>query len=430
MSEEEGVIGFYFPDRWEPVDTLCRYPELANFWLAPMKIGCPAEPDQVEFRNAEAAFQALKFWGKASLFSSLSGTEAFKLKKQLGDRNADRSYGGYGSNWNAMLAVVRAKFTQNPVMRAKLLATNGTFLLEHNSVCGRDMIWSNNSDGEGTNWLGAALMQVYDEIAGTDLWTSFIARNTRTANSGPTGPEWQNKVRQATQQIATQLMAPSVSYGAICVRPGCGSPSWNGQQNEFCTNSCKNRYPPFASSIPHASATRRTSSAAGVALCIRPNCGSPSWNGQQNEFCSMSCKNGIQPPPAAIPFQRQSFASSIQQPSATRRSSSSSATRRSSSATRRSSLAAGVALCIRPNCGMRSWNGQQGEYCSMSCKNGIQPPPAAIPFQLQSFASSSQQAPAARQSSNMCVVCKRQPSYKGMPGKACSQTCRRIGCLP
>ena len=49
-----------------------------------------------------------------------------------------------------------------------------TYLLEHNAATGRDKIWSNNNDGEGTNWLGLQLMVVRDRLSGKQEWTRYI----------------------------------------------------------------------------------------------------------------------------------------------------------------------------------------------------------------------------------------------------------------
>jgi len=81
------------------------------------------------------------------------------LKKSLGGTE-DWTYGGFGSNWKAMEAVLRAKFAPGTVMARALHDTGAAFLLEHNAVSGRDQIWSDNHEGDGKNWLGMQLMLV------------------------------------------------------------------------------------------------------------------------------------------------------------------------------------------------------------------------------------------------------------------------------
>merc|ERR1719160_1458437 len=130
----------------------------------------------VSFSNAEAAFQALKFWRiRLDAFRAAGGAEAFRLRKELrGHAKEDRSYGGYGSNWAGMMAVLSAKFKEGSLMAEALKATGDAFLLEHNSVQGRDGVWSDNNDGTGQNWLGLQLMLVRDRLTGLNEWTNWI----------------------------------------------------------------------------------------------------------------------------------------------------------------------------------------------------------------------------------------------------------------
>jgi predicted NAD-dependent protein-ADP-ribosyltransferase YbiA (DUF1768 family) len=60
-----------------------------------------------------------------------------------------------------MLIANRAKFTQNPVLREKLIATGDAELIEHTK---RDNVWGDGGDGSGKNELGKILMQVRDEL--------------------------------------------------------------------------------------------------------------------------------------------------------------------------------------------------------------------------------------------------------------------------
>ena len=61
-----------------------------------------------------------------------------------------------------MVEANRAKFSQNPVLRAKLIATGNDELIEHTK---RDPLWGDGGDGTGANALGRALMQVRAELA-------------------------------------------------------------------------------------------------------------------------------------------------------------------------------------------------------------------------------------------------------------------------
>lgn len=63
--------------------------------------------------------------------------------------------------YQVMLDCVRDKFTRNPDLRAKLLATGDAYLEEGNTW--GDQIWG-VYQGKGTNWLGKILMQVRGEL--------------------------------------------------------------------------------------------------------------------------------------------------------------------------------------------------------------------------------------------------------------------------
>ncbi|HEX4053281.1 MAG TPA: NADAR family protein [Tepidisphaeraceae bacterium] len=63
--------------------------------------------------------------------------------------------------YQVMLDCVRDKFTRNPDLRAKLLATGDAHLEEGNTW--GDRIWG-VYQGRGTNWLGKILMQVRTEL--------------------------------------------------------------------------------------------------------------------------------------------------------------------------------------------------------------------------------------------------------------------------
>lgn len=72
----------------------------------------------------------------------------------------------YRADWAAvkyqvMLDCVRDKFTRNPELRARLLATGDAHLEEGNTW--GDQIWG-VYQGKGTNWLGIILMQVRAEL--------------------------------------------------------------------------------------------------------------------------------------------------------------------------------------------------------------------------------------------------------------------------
>lgn len=206
-----GIVAFYYPDRPESWDIACQAGFLGNFWPQPagenIVLTPPGFPDtRHTFKNAEAAFQALKFWKHANKFENCSGGEAFQLKKRLG--TPDWSYGGFGSNWAGMLGVLHEKYKPGSECSKALLETGDAFLLEHNSVAERDKIWSDNCDGEGTNWLGLQLMLIRDELGGAaevegrlGTWTEFIREmvdiSCGSLRSQGSSNGWQRAVKEA-----------------------------------------------------------------------------------------------------------------------------------------------------------------------------------------------------------------------------------------
>jgi len=291
-----GLIGFYFPGRLEAWDKVCGSSFLGNFYdMSPERLVLSAKaPDGCQvthtFRNAEAAFQALKFWAVADQFENVSGGEAFRLKQDLAG-NEDWSYGGKGSNWIAMLEVLRAKFDTRTRFGQKLVETGDAFLLEHNSSRGRDGVWSDNCDGEGTNWLGIMLMFLRDELSGRCDWTTFLTRYLDFSGGQPlsavAAEEWQSVVRSASASLVSHMnmlsspapaagpaiAAPATHHNTVdgvflCLKPGCGKPSWNGQPREFCSKACRKC----------------------TALCAT-GCGMPTFNGQIGEYCSRTCRD-------------------------------------------------------------------------------------------------------------------------------------------
>merc|ERR1711879_1039894 len=86
-----------------------------------------------EFRNAEAAFQALKFWRikNARELENDTGARARERGEQLAGRE-DSTYTGFGTRWLAMQHVLRAKFTPGTELANALLKTESDFLLQYN----------------------------------------------------------------------------------------------------------------------------------------------------------------------------------------------------------------------------------------------------------------------------------------------------------
>ncbi|CAE8710445.1 unnamed protein product [Polarella glacialis] len=203
------LVAFYFPGRSAPCDEKCRADFLGNFWdlgSGRLKLTPPGS-DPRYFRTAEGAYQALKFWkaSEATAFEGLPGEQALKLSRHLSDKGIemDPHFAGYGTAWQAMRAVLAAKFSKGSDMANALRKTENAFLLEHNSFTGRDDIWSDNCDGSGKNWLGLLLM-----LRRTELF-SYSPSWLRASVDDQTGSfpnrEWADKVQEAARRINLEL---------------------------------------------------------------------------------------------------------------------------------------------------------------------------------------------------------------------------------
>lgn len=123
---------------------------LSNFYNAPVVY------QGIRFENNEAAFQAAKCPERMRDFCGLTPRDA----KRLGRRIALRP------DWEAvkydvMYQVCKAKFSQNPDLLEKLLATGDAELVEGNTW--GDTVWG-VCKGVGENNLGKTLMRVRGEL--------------------------------------------------------------------------------------------------------------------------------------------------------------------------------------------------------------------------------------------------------------------------
>jgi ribA/ribD-fused uncharacterized protein len=138
---------------------------------------CPVTLWGIQFQCAEAAFQAAKFAPNADLmrrFQNLDGEAAFNLGRELSRTwSAEEITQWLSRNLQVMHEVVAAKFNQNPDLKQLLLATRGSYLVEHVPVRSRDGFWGDNFDGTGQNRLGRIVMEVRGQLDGTGI----VARN-------------------------------------------------------------------------------------------------------------------------------------------------------------------------------------------------------------------------------------------------------------
>lgn len=202
------IIALYFPGRVLKWDKLCASKFLGNFYEERLEFALPDRPDRVlEYGNAEAAFQSTKFSAISHEFTyPTTAKQAFQISRD-NIVSADFTYGGHGSNWNAMLAVLRAKFA-SCTLAELLKGTGDDYLQEYNSNTGKELIWSDNCDGEGRNLLGIQLMIIWDELnhrqaCDLDTWTSYFRRfidlETGEARNEQFGHELQVTTRLAAK---------------------------------------------------------------------------------------------------------------------------------------------------------------------------------------------------------------------------------------
>jgi len=183
-----------------------RLAMLASFADVPGGLSLSAPCDRgppKAFRNAEAAFHALKFWALGATFSRLSGAAAHEKQLRL-QQHADPTFAGYGGAWSAMLAVLGAKFSAETMAAQALLSTEDAFLLaraDGAEASGSERIWSDGGDGEGGNRLGLMLLLARDGLSGRCGWTTYLQGlfdlSTGLAVSAEAGEEWQDLVRRA-----------------------------------------------------------------------------------------------------------------------------------------------------------------------------------------------------------------------------------------
>lgn len=131
-----------------------QYRFLSNFYI------CPVTYDGVMYSSAEAAYQAQKTTAPEdrALFAEMKPDVAKQMGKAVKLR----------PDWpevkqQHMQEILRAKFTQNPQLKAKLLETGDQLLVEGNT-------WHDNEWGicqcpkcrqvKGQNLLGKALMDL------------------------------------------------------------------------------------------------------------------------------------------------------------------------------------------------------------------------------------------------------------------------------
>jgi len=413
-SKQVPVAAFYFPGHEAPCDVVFQHGIFGNFY--------PVQGLTVKrhhFQNAEAAFQALKHWKRVNQFTNLDGAGAFQLKKRLeaDGEQPDRSYCGLGGNWQGMLKVLEAKFcARNAQMRSALLYSGAAFLVEHNSVVGRDRIWSNNNIGDGQNWLGMQLMLLRDQLLQEEGrpstgWSHFITeicginRDIGKAQNGDGEARWQQAVQDATASVRRVLGEEDLSSTShSSAQPSAAALPVFGEASAGCNSvaaalcsRCQVRTT-FNGLPGHCSKTCRDldvqansgQAAAAVERCKR--ClQRPTFDGRPG-YCSIGCRDA--PQTQAV----STTAAAAAQPSS------------------------GGPVCKR--CKQKpTWDGRKG-YCSIQCRDS-----EAAPSYAAAAAKACTQ-PASHEGGGhvsapivSCSRCKKKPAQSAHNG-FCSKACQ------
>lgn len=135
---------------------------LSNFYNAPVKY------EGLMYRNSEAAFQSAKTANRRTRekFTELDPSTAKKMGRSLTLR----------SDWErvkdkVMEDILRDKFTRNPELGARLIATEKAVLVEGNTW--HDEYWGVClRNGYGRNMLGKLLMKIREELRDVQSVTS------------------------------------------------------------------------------------------------------------------------------------------------------------------------------------------------------------------------------------------------------------------
>lgn len=138
-----------------------------NFWFLSNMYNAPVIYNNIEYQNAEAAYQAQKqVLVDASIslnnFKTMKGIDA----KRYANNNIKMSPEQI-RHWNnirdtVMYEIVKAKFSQSQYLRWRLLQTKDLDIIEENWW--HDTYWG-VCHGIGENKLGKILMQVRSELS-------------------------------------------------------------------------------------------------------------------------------------------------------------------------------------------------------------------------------------------------------------------------
>ena len=151
LKEEISKICFYNP--------AAEYGWLSNFSMHPIKI------NGVFYKTVEHYFHAQKFPQKEYfelVLNSKTPEEAFKIAKIY---KPIRRKDWKDVKEQIMYEGIKAKFSQYPDLKGKLLSTGKKEIIEESDT---DFFWGSGKDGTGKNKVGKILMQIRSELNSRD----------------------------------------------------------------------------------------------------------------------------------------------------------------------------------------------------------------------------------------------------------------------
>jgi len=175
------------------------------------RLAAPCSPGRrLSFASAGGAFAALRFWTQAADFGNLVGEQAAAKARQLSA--PDLTHGGFGSSWNAMLAVLDAKFAPLTRCAMALVETGDAFLhgdAEPNSAgdVGRAFAPPPLLSARDAlpNQFGLQLMILRDELSGRRAWAPFLATLVDPSTGRPRGAAAAQRWAELAQEAAEAL---------------------------------------------------------------------------------------------------------------------------------------------------------------------------------------------------------------------------------
>ena len=138
---------------------------LSNFYPCPNGIGM----GELVFPSVEHAYQAAK-WPEhqRAQFVDVTATQSKRLGKLAPGFNSKK---WNKTKYELMYALNWTKYDNNPILREKLVLTDGCDLSEMNSWGDKD--WGTDVNGEGENNLGKILMRIREKIIATTNKTDW-----------------------------------------------------------------------------------------------------------------------------------------------------------------------------------------------------------------------------------------------------------------